>query len=253
MAWANTACVSHVRGLYIVGGAPHRLAMKYTFSTNLWHTLPDISVKRAGYPCVFLLNNHLYIGGGYIFQNRSQLSTMESLDLNNVDKGWQPSINILPIRVNGVACATIKGKVVLFGGYHGQIMTRLIFRWSPQVKRWWGASSMNTVRNDACAVSYGVQFIYVLGGTNHLHTVLASVERYNIQNNSWTSLNPMPSDLTRHACIYIEGTIIVSGGKSGSTLKDNIYLYTVTSGIWTMSSTHLTTPMKGHMLGLKKP
>ncbi len=177
---------------------------------------------------------------------------MESLDLNNVDKGWQSSIS-LPYGVSGSTCATIKDTVLLAGGHMEKRRAQEVWMWTPQNTNWQLTSFMNTRHNNACAVSDGVQFIYVLGGSTTTGTISAFVERYVIQQNSWTSLNPMPSELTRHACIYIEGTIIVSGGKSVSTLKDNIYLYTVTSGIWTTSSTHLTTPMKGHMLGLKKP
>ncbi len=99
------------------------------------------------------------------------------------------------------------------------------------------------------AVSDGVQFIYVLCGRNTVDNSLDSVERYDIQQNSWTLLNPLPIRDFSPACLYIDGIIIVSGGKDGTANKD-IYLYFITSNNWVISSTHLTAGIPGHALCL---
>ncbi len=246
---SDTTCVSHSNGIYLVGGISSHTIIK---NRTQWYKLPDISVNRDRLPCVFLIDNFLYIVGGYNNKRKSVLATMESLDINNVEKGWQPSIS-LPMPRYGVTCATINKTVVMSGGRSSKFIFVAALMWTVGNTMWKKSSSLKTQHIQACAVSDGVQFIYLLGGFDRTRNTLSVVERYDIQNNSWTILNPMPSRLVNHACLYIDATIIVSGGKDGSVIMDKIYLYSVISNNWTISSTHLIKPNNKHMLCLSLP
>ncbi len=246
---SDTTCVSHSNGIYLVGGISSHTIIK---NRTQWYKLPDISVNRDRLPCVFLIENFLYIAAGYNNKNKYQLSTMESLDINNIGNGWQPSIS-MHRPLNNVVCATINRTVMLTGGGGAKTWLNRVIMWTVGNKGWTKGCRTHIKRFQACGVSDGVQFMYVFGGYDRSYSTLASTERYDIQKNSWAFLNPMPRGLSYHACLYIDGTIIVSGGFDGSAVVDKIYLYSVTSDNWIISSTHLIKPTEMHMLGLVLP
>ncbi len=67
-------------------------------------------------------------------------------------------------------------------------------------------------------------------------------------------LSSIPINQAGHDCVYIDGTIIVSGGDRGqSDIHDTIFLYIVSSDNWITSITHLTEPITRHMLGVVLP
>ena len=97
-------------------------------------------------------------------------------------------------------------------------------------------------------VSDGSKFLYVVGGGNDTHNV-NTVERYNSQSKTWKYLTTIPIALQYHNCVYMNGTIIVTGGMNGGVIVNTIYLYTVATDTWTKSTTVLQEPVFQHAMG----
>ncbi len=197
--------------------------IKYSVSNNVWYQIRDISIVRDYRPCLFLIDNHLYVVGGCNIGTYH--STMESYYLSGMNERWHTSVE-MPDGRTRVVCVTLENNiVVLAGGDDGLNTFSSALMWTPGNTSWTQIASMNEARSFACSVSDGHQFMYVLGGYNGQH-LLASVERYDIQFNTWMLLSSMPSQWEGHACVYIDGTIIVSGGDRGkSDIYDSIFLY----------------------------
>jgi N-acetylneuraminic acid mutarotase len=74
-------------------------------------------------------------------------------------------------------------------------------------------TSMSTYRTEVTATTIGDN-IYVIGGLDKPGNVLDTVEVYNIKNDSWKKIAPLPQPLHHSAASSFNGKIYVIGGSS---------------------------------------
>ena len=102
-------------------------------------------------------------------------------------------------------------------------------------------------------VSDAIRFLYVIGGYSPRYSrgYLNSMERFDTEGNTWEYLKPMPMALQDHRCVYLNGTIIVTGGMTSGRdeLLNTIYLYRVASDTWSKSATVLQEGVYYHIMG----
>lgn len=235
--------------LVYVAGGNHDIystqAVKYDLTSNTWHELDSMLKKRTENPCVFLLGNILCAAGGCSFDNRT--CGMECIDVNTKTAKWEKS-NQSPEDVFQAACATVQGNVILTGGMSNLGVNVYSVRFWTGQAHWVALAPMQHARSHHCAVGDNANHVYVIGGT-FSHRILKSVERYNIQLGLWHSMSPMHSPIKNHACVYINGTIIVTGGFNSRKV---IYLYFVKSNRWIRSFTKIPKGVMGHSMAVLK-
>ncbi len=144
---------------------------------------------------------------------------------------------------------TVNGDtVILTGGTTvGRQTLASTIMWKPGQDSWTSVSNMQQARFYHCSVSDNSNIVYVLGGYVG-SSLKSSVERYN----QWQLLSDMPRALCVIGCVYVNRTIIVTCGWTGSRGVDTMFLYSVLSDTWTTSPTHLMTQTHDHMMAIIK-
>jgi hypothetical protein len=112
-------------------------------------------------------------------------------------------------------------------------------RYSPDANTWTGIAPLPTPRYDFPAVFNNANLIYVFGGRTNTSsgTEIASVLRYSVTANTWTSLAPMPIPVAGSAAAYaVDGKFYVVGGVSGGVTLNVVQAYTPGSDSWVLST-----------------
>jgi N-acetylneuraminic acid mutarotase len=115
----------------------------------------------------------------------------------------------LPAGVTYAAAAWLRGRLYLTGG-HGT--EKQVLCWDPAAKPgagWRRVAELLTGRFRHAAVVLG-KALYVLGGYGR--GVLASVERYDPDQDKWEAVAPMPTARYSFAAAILDGRIIAIGG-----------------------------------------
>ena len=86
--------------------------------------------------------------------------------------------------------------------------------------QWSNGTSMPTSRSEITATIIGDN-IYVIGGLDKSGNVLDTVEVYNIKNDSWKTVAPLPQPLHHTTASNFDGKIYVIGGYGFSVLNVN--------------------------------
>jgi len=79
---------------------------------------------------------------------------------------------------------------------------------------WSNGASIPTPRTEVTATIIGDDNIYVIGGLDKSGKVLDTVEVYNIKNDTWKTVAPLPQPLHHTAASSLNGKIYVIGGSS---------------------------------------
>lgn len=230
--------------VYIVGGkpSPSKNTAMYNKTSNTWLLMKMLDTPRRNKPCVFLNKNKLCVAGGW-YQPVQWLMSMECLQIDSNTVGWQAS-DQMPYSVGLTSCATMGSSIILTGGYNSNSL-KSVLQWNEE-DGWVSLASMVTRRNQHCTVSDNTRYVYVVGGKFN-DNAMSSVERYDTTNDIWGVMAPIPVMLERHACVYINDTIVVTGGFN--QLKE-IYLYSVKLNTWTRSSTDLLQGTHDHTMAI---
>ncbi len=238
MKYAGSASADNA--VYIVGGNtyPHTLAYRYDFTVNTWQDLGKLITERPNYPCVFLLGNKLCAVGGQ--HNGVYLSSMECLDIKNNTATWQRS-KPFSYPVAYTSCVTVGGSVILTGGKTDFVEALNKVKKLTENGNWTSLAGMQNSRRQHCTVTDGSRYVYVVSGYR-----TKSMERYDIQNNNWKNMAPLSQYRYRHACVYMNSTIVVTGGYNMKTIE----LYSVNSNTWTESSITLPKKLFGHTMAV---
>jgi len=106
---------------------------------------------------------------------------------------------------------------------------------SPAMAQSWSeGADMITARTDFSASNIGDD-IYVIGGLNLSGDTLDVVEVYNVKNNSWKSIAPLPRGLNHPAAASYDGKIYVVGGYISSEWipSNQLFIYDPIKNQWT--------------------
>ncbi len=125
-------------------------------------------------------------------------------------------------------------------------------RYNPDANTWAAIASLPTALYHFPAVFDRTNYIYTFGGrTNTVAgTEIATVLRYSVSANTWTTRAPMPIAVAGSAAaLGADGKIYVAGGVSGGVTTDLVQVYNPTSNSWAIS-THLPEGLSASATGL---
>jgi hypothetical protein len=104
---------------------------------------------------------------------------------------------------------------------------------------WTYIASLPGPRYNFPAVFNGTNYIYAFGGLTDPATGVesATVLRYSISGNTWSTLAPMPVPVAGSAAALApDGRIYVAGGTSGGVPTDTLQVYDPSANSWTLST-----------------
>ena len=149
----------------------------------------------------------------------------------------------LPTRAEGAA-ATHGGHFYSVGGRSGGPLPDLD-RYTPDTDTWVSLADMATARRGLGAAIVG-NALYAIGGSTGTApcsgSPLATVERYDIDTDTWSTAAPLPSPRSDLAAVAHGGKIYVFGGCLGSvTAINNVDVYDPVTDTWSTAPADLPT------------
>ncbi len=149
-----------------------------------------------------------------------------------------------PPRSEGTGVAH-DGNVYAIGGRGPAGVLQNLDRYTPATDTWTSLPLMPTARAGLASARVG-DSIYAIGGrTTTLPCAggeLATVERYDVASQTWTTVAPLPSARSDLAAMTKGGKIYVFGGCASSVFLSNVDVYDPETDTWSTTPTDLPTP-----------
>ena len=129
------------------------------------------------------------------------------------------------------------------GGYNAEICSStLVYRYNPTFRNWEGLAGMTQARTFHAMCASEDQ-LFVVGGIEHSigddgdeDRILTSVEVYDVKENIWSDLAPLPSGSYNQAAAYNDGGVYISGGISADPFDEvpmgSLWKLDVAEGSW---------------------
>jgi len=153
------------------------------------------------------------VSGGY----NDRMGYTDSTEIYK-DGAWTAGPK-LPSTLHDHCQVEVNGKVIITGGWnHGTINQTLVM----EVDKWNSVASMKNGRYyHACVEFEGEAFVF--GGTSTHNSRLASVEIYNLAEDSWRNGPDLPIALAGAQAVVHDDVIYVLGGDAGSHYSKQIF------------------------------
>jgi N-acetylneuraminic acid mutarotase len=175
-----------------------------------------------------------------------------------------------------LALTELNGKIYVFGGFTAGTVNNLAawqpvnnaFEYDPVKDSWKALAPMPTRRGAAVAGTVNGK-IYVIGGASTVpgatnpsihptiaHRVLATVEEYDPESNTWRARANMPTPRNHTGAGVINGKIYVIGGRIGaafigpSSNLSNVEAYDPATDTWSGPLAKMPTPRSGLDVGV---
>jgi N-acetylneuraminic acid mutarotase len=211
--------------IYVVGGYGAKANITHQNVTDIievydsgrdeWSTVASLP-QPLDHPAVAAYDNKLYVIGGFTSDNKvsDKLYIYDPI-LNKWQEG-QP----MPSPRGALTARFIDGVLYAVGGENDNDTWSTNYAYDPVTNKWTEKAPMPTARQHvASAVVDGK--LYVIGGrySNDSFTAnLGSNEVYDPKYNTWTSLQPMPTNRSSPAAASsVDGDIYVFGGELAFT------------------------------------
>lgn len=183
----------------------------------------------------------LFAFGGFINSEQGQwLNTADVLLLDETKNAWR-KVAELPIPLSETVGAVINGKIHLAGGrspqskQNGQWQhstdTAAHFVFDPLNYTFSQAKPLPSPRNSAATVVTDNGWV-VIGGRQIGGNNLTDVLIYDVDNNNWRSLPPLPEARAGHAAALKGDYIYIFGGEHHSGVYQNILKYHIKTSAW---------------------
>jgi N-acetylneuraminic acid mutarotase len=152
---------------------------------------------------------------------------------------WSDLADMPGDRFTAAACV-LGDNIYVFGGHDGEAEkpTSTTFRFNTVDDKWVELASMPEVRYGHTASELG-GLIYVTWGDFSATpdgAVLSSVFRFDPAANAWSTLAPMTSARSGHACFVLGGVLYAAGGDDGERTVTSCECYDVDSDSWSVQS-----------------
>jgi hypothetical protein len=174
--------------IYVIGGfdrpagIPSSVVYRFHTPTQIWTILPPLP-KSSGFHMVFVVNDHIYIIGG--FRDDNMISDTDPIEVFDIKKNeWTTTSGgqLNKTRFCGVA---IVDTIYIFGG-----ASRSSGSHSPSIesfnintKTWATLASLKYDHDNGSAVGIGHGRILVMGG-HHNHKIIDIIEEYDVVSNT---------------------------------------------------------------------
>ncbi|EAS03065.2 kelch motif protein (macronuclear) [Tetrahymena thermophila SB210] len=190
--------------IYVVGGNDGYGILDtmevYDFVLKQVRPYPKMLEKRDELAVTQGLDGKIYAIGGFGGEYNTCLNSAERY--NPIYQRWE---KIAPLNIprRALSAVTLPDGIYAIGGFDGNNYINSVEKYDEQLDRWTYVSSMRYSRCTSSAiVSQNNQHIYVLGGFDN--GPLDSVERFNVINGMWESLQNMPNKRFMHCCQLIQ-------------------------------------------------
>ena len=216
-----------------------RLSLEQCESRNLlavltWSPGVNLPAPRAAASAIeTAAQTILVVGGGTTTVNQlssgaNSWSTASALDIARISPG---------IGATG-------SQFLVYGGASGSTPLEEALTYDPyNIDNVQDAATMNTPRKQLAFATDGNQ-PYAIGGLGNGNAVLSSVERYNVAQDSWSNVAPLPQGRFAFAAVDDgAGHIFTFGGatvNNSTSVSSTVYRYTVATNSWQTMAPMLT-------------
>jgi N-acetylneuraminic acid mutarotase len=143
---------------------------------------------------------------------------------------WEP-LSDLPSARSDLTVVTVEDDLFAVGGRTQNQASGNFERYDPETDTWYGLVNKPTPVFGAKAAVLG-GLIYLPGGETSPGEPTNVVEVYDTREQVWSTVTPLPVDLSRYAMVAYEGKLYVIGGWDGSIYKNSVYSYNPQTNIW---------------------
>ena len=212
----------------VVGGAnPGGLnsVEMYNLATRTWTKLQRMKVCREGASSV-VYNNYIFVTGGFV-ENSRQTESIEKLSLNAVNFDQSNSWEDVPVKFPGGLfghCSIVyNGRLIGIGGCDKVAYSNGIFEIS-LVRRYTSRPLATMPPSSRCyhgCAIFGDKIVIVGGRKNvKADSALSSVAMYDITENTYQELAPLPYPVSEMATVkWDDDNIMIMGGTSNENRK----------------------------------
>ena len=174
----------------------------------VWEEKAPVSVARAAYDGVEVLDGKIYFVGGY---NGTAKNIAERYDPTT--NTWE-TLNSMSVARNGVASAVLNGKIYAIGG-EGKSSVEVF---DPSTESWSAGVALPSEVNHGTAITVGGK-IYLIGGRNASDQNINQVLCFDTSTNQWTAMANMPTARHGHKLVWFENRIWAIGGNDGGAIN----------------------------------
>jgi len=206
--------------------------------------MPAMPVPRAD-AVTFVVNNRLYVLGGYNIWYGGAISYTHSYDPTS--RQWFTETAMLT-PTSGAAGALIDGSIYVFGGFDNVSESSAVQSYDPVQRRWTVHNSMPLARSEtASAVLDGMVYIiggntfsatmgtHVFTGTQPISSTIVTV--YDPARNTWHTAAPLPEPRVDATAVVRNGRIYVMGGTDqwiAGSVRSDVFIYDPQVDAWSI-------------------
>ena len=201
---------------------------------NHWQYNPNVNMvfERELHQMSLLPNNKVLITGGNVSYNPTDIYQIYDSITNTCD--YNPN-NKLPNSLIYHTTTTLNNSnVLIVGGNTTNDIVQsncYLFNSTPNANIIQPTGSLNIPRKNHTAILLPNGNVMVMGGFNT--NILNSCEIYNVNNGTWTIINPMNSYRFDHRVVLLNNNkILVVGGFDGNSYSNTTEIYDIASGTW---------------------
>ncbi|KAF2069655.1 hypothetical protein CYY_009031 [Polysphondylium violaceum] len=206
---------------------------KYDFKENIWRSLEPIASMDNDFTCNYDGKNHIYLFGG-------SLSPTRAIKYNILENQWEKLFstcdNEIPEGGRFLHSSVFDQKqfIYLIGGFPRStcilkfnLFTEQFSRQSSQTKSLWNISTIYESKSNS---------IYLVGGCNISRQSVNNFERYDVEQDKFYALEPLPMALYSTGSVLDEknGHIYVFGGFNSQSNQcvSHVYRYDIKHNQW---------------------
>lgn len=223
----------------IIGTIAALAVVSVASALGTWSTQAPLPAPTEGLH-VGAVGNQIVAAYGYTGGN-TNLTRIYDIDSDSWSFGTPGP---LPTRAEGAA-ATHGGHLYSVGGRSDAGPVSDLDRYTVETDTWVSLADMPTARRGVGAAVVG-NALYAIGGSAGTApcsgTPLATVERYDIDTDTWSTAAPLPSPRSDLAAVAQGGKIYVFGGCLGTTAAiDDVDVYNPVTDTWSTAPADLPT------------
>lgn len=247
-----TAAVSRAAGVFAagsfyvlggegIGGARDGLVQILDTASNTWSAGEPMPTPVSNI-CAAVLGDHIYVPGGY---NGDGLDLLRRYDIN-ADTWSVIDSDPLPAVKYANACASLNGKLYLFGGSNSGLGSTDVWSYDPSLEageRWTTTLAPSPIAGAyGAAVAAGDRIFYSGMGDASGSTNSAAVLAYLPASDSWVTY-PSLQTARSAASVWVSGSHLFVAGGGWSSYLNTVEVYDLnegTEGTWAYSDELLT-------------
>jgi len=199
---------------------------RYDLSQDTWTTGPSLPEPRGSAGMVRLGRTLHFFGGVGVNKNIPR-GEHWTLDLDN-PVAWVPAPS-MPVPRNHMGAVAVDGRAYSVGGQdgHGSSPQDLnaLHAYDPALGQWVELANLPFGRShfEPGTFVQGDRIVIVGGRATPLgRTTLTHVTAYDISQDEWVELAPLPSALIAPVANVVNGQMVVTGGGTGSTVPIDV-------------------------------